>query len=151
MISFIFLISASGLFDFDYTLPAEALLFLVLAGVITSVFLLPISAQLDLRQELIDFKLKKSLLILRLAREKVGNTTTLLSEEVFELNRQLTFLSLYANAKLEDGISMIKDENAQILSNFQSILIIRSAYIFSKLAIELDNLVSKFFINKLNF
>ena len=44
-----FLINASGLFDFDLTFPSEALLFLILATVITNVFLSPISNQLDER------------------------------------------------------------------------------------------------------
>ena len=37
-----FFLNASGLFDFDLTFPTEALLFLILAIVITFVFLNPI-------------------------------------------------------------------------------------------------------------
>jgi len=49
-----FFLNASGLFDFDLTFPTEALLFLILAIVITFVFLNPISKQLDDRAEFID-------------------------------------------------------------------------------------------------
>jgi hypothetical protein len=44
-----FFINASGLFDFDLTFPTEALLFLILAGVTTSVFLTPVGQQMEER------------------------------------------------------------------------------------------------------
>jgi len=44
-----FYLNAGGLFDFDLTIAAEAILFIILALVVTFVFISPISKQLDER------------------------------------------------------------------------------------------------------
>ena len=56
-------LTAGGLFDFDLTFVAEAILFLLLAFVVTFVFLGPVTKQLDERAELINYTLRKSTIL----------------------------------------------------------------------------------------
>ena len=67
-----FFLTASGLFDFDLTFPAEATLFIILAVVVTFVFLNPISKQIDSREEFINYNLRKSLILLTFGYEKLS-------------------------------------------------------------------------------
>jgi hypothetical protein len=67
-----FFLNASGLFDFDLTFPAEATLFIILALVVTFVFLSPISAQIEKREEFISYNLRKSLILLTFGYEKLS-------------------------------------------------------------------------------
>ena len=59
-----FYLNAGGLFDFDLTIAAEAILFIILALVVTFVFISPISKQLDERAEFINYTLRKSTILL---------------------------------------------------------------------------------------
>ena len=66
-----FFLAASGLFDFDLTFVAETVLFIILALVVTFVFLNPISKQLDDRADFINFNLRKSTILLTFGYEKL--------------------------------------------------------------------------------
>ena len=100
-----FFINASGLFDFDLTFPTEALLFLILAIVVTFVFLNPISKQLDERAEFIDYNLRKSTILLTFGYEKLSTCVGLLTDEMNELNRQIRLVRNYTNSKFEEEVS----------------------------------------------
>jgi len=143
-----FLINASGLFDFDLTFPSEALLFLILATVITNVFLSPISNQLDERAEFINYTLRKSTILLTFGYEKLTTCVGLLTEEIDEMNRQVKLVRNYTNSKFEEEISFVQTENMKILSELKGDLAIKSAYLFSNVSKDLTLLTDKFFIKK---
>jgi hypothetical protein len=143
-----FLINASGLFDFDLTFPSEALLFLILATVITNVFLSPISNQLDERAEFINYTLRKSTILLTFGYEKLTTCVGLLTEEIDEMNRQVKLVRNYTNSKFEEELAVIQNENLNILSQLKGDLAIKSAYLFSNVTNDLTALTDKFFENK---
>jgi hypothetical protein len=141
-------INAGGLFDFDLTFPTEALFFLILAGVVTFVFLAPISKQLNERAEFIDFNLRKSTILLTFGYEKLSTCVGMLTEEITELNRQIKLVRNYTNSKFEEEISIVQTENSKILSNLKGDLSITSAYIFADVTISLTDLAEGFFARK---
>jgi hypothetical protein len=143
-----FLINASGLFDFDLTFPSEALLFLILATVITNVFLSPISNQLDERDEFINYTLRKSTILLTFGYEKLTTCVGLLTEEIDEMNRQVKLVRNYTNSKFEEEIAVIQNENLNILSQLKGDLAVKSAYLFSNVTNDLTALTDKFFEKK---
>jgi hypothetical protein len=143
-----FLINASGLFDFDLTFPSEALLFLILATVITNVFLSPISNQLDERAEFINYTLRKSTILLTFGYEKLTTCVGFLTEEIDEMNRQVKLVRNYTNSKFEEELAVIQNENLNILSQLKGDLAIKSAYLFSNVTNDLTALTDKFFENK---
>lgn len=143
-----FLINASGLFDFDLTFPSEALLFLILATVITNVFLSPISNQLDERAEFINYTLRKSTILLTFGYEKLTTCVGLLTEEIDEMNRQVKLVRNYTNSKFEEELAVIQNENLNILSQLKGDLAIKSAYLFSNVTNDLTALTDKFFEKK---
>ena len=143
-----FFINASGLFDFDLTFPTEALLFLILAIVVTFVFLNPISKQLDERAEFIDYTLRKSTILLTFGYEKLSTCVGLLTDEINELNRQIRLVRNYTNSKFEEEISFVQKENLKILSHLKGDLAIKSAFLFSNLTTDLTTLTDKFFTKK---
>ena len=137
-----------GLFDFDLTFPTEALLFLILATVVTFIFLSPISKQIDERAEFINYTLRKSTILLTFGYEKLSTCVGLLTEEIDEMNRQIKLVKNYTNDKFEDELFLIQKENLKILSELKGDLSIKSAYLFSNLKSELISLSDKFFIQK---
>ena len=143
-----FFINASGLFDFDITFPTEALLFLILATVVTFVFLSPVSKQIDERSEFINYTLRKSTILLTFGYEKLSKCVGLLTEEIDEMNRQIKLVKNYTNLKFEDEIVFIQKENLKILSELKGDLAIKSAYVFSNLTTDLTSLADKFFTKK---
>jgi hypothetical protein len=143
-----FFINANGLFDFDLTFPTEALLFLILAIVVTFVFLKPISKQIDERAEFINYTLRKSTILLTFGYEKLSTCVGLLTEEIDEMNRQIKLVKNYTNLKFEDEILFIQKENLKILSELKGDLAIKSAYLFSNLTDDLTSLADKFFTKK---
>jgi hypothetical protein len=143
-----FFINANGLFDFDLTFPTEALLFLILAIVVTFVFLKPISKQIDERAEFINYTLRKSTILLTFGYEKLSTCVGLLTEEIDEMNRQIKLVKNYTNLKFEDEILFIQKENLKILSELKGDLAIKSAYLFSNLTDDLTSLADKFFVKK---
>jgi hypothetical protein len=143
-----FFINANGLFDFDITFPTEALLFLILATVVTFVFLSPVSKQIDERSEFINYTLRKSTILLTFGYEKLSKCVGLLTEEIDEMNRQIKLVKNYTNLKFEDEIVFIQKENLKILSELKGDLAIKSAYVFSNLTSDLTSLADKFFTKK---
>jgi len=137
-----------GLFDFDLTFLAEASLFLFLSLIVTFVFLDPISKQLNLRAEFIDFTLFKSKIILGSASKKLSNCVGLLTDEINELNRQVKLTKNYTNSNFEDEINFVQKENSKLLSELKGELSIKSAYAFSNINNELAQITDKFFIKK---
>ena len=143
-----FFINASGLFDFDLTFPTEALLFLILAGVVTTVFLTPVGKQMEERSEFINYTLRKSTILLTFGYEKLTTCVGLLTEEIDEMNRQVKLVKTYTNSKFEEEISLVQNENMKILSELKGDLAIKSAYLFSNVAKDLTLLTDKFFTKK---
>jgi len=143
-----FFINAGGLFDFDLTFPTEALLFLILAGVVTSVFLTPVGKQMEERSEFINYTLRKSTILLTFGYEKLTTCVGLLTEEIDEMNRQIKLVKNYTNSKFEEEINFVQTENMKILSELKGDLAIKSAYLFSNVSKDLTLLTDKFFIKK---
>lgn len=143
-----FFINASGLFDFDLTFPAEASLFIILSLVVTSVFISPISKQLDDRAEFIDINLRKSNIILTLGYDKLADCVGLLTGEVNEMNRQIKLVRNYTNSQFEEEILFAQKENLKILSNLKGDLAIKSAYLFADVTEDLISLTDAFFAKK---
>jgi hypothetical protein len=143
-----FFINASGLFDFDFTFPTEALLFLILAVVVTNVFLSPVSKQMDERAEFINYTLRKSTILLTFGYEKLTTCVGLLIEEIDEMNRQIKLVKDYTNSKFEEEIVFVQTENINILSQLKGDLSVKSAYLFSNVTNDLISLTDKFFTKK---
>jgi hypothetical protein len=140
-----FFLTANGLFDFDLTFPLEAALFILLAVIVTNVFLGPISKQIDERAEFIDFTLRKSVILLTFGYEKLSTCVGLLTEEITEMNRQIKLVRNYTNQKFDDEITSVQKENLQIISKLKGDLSIKSAYLFSNLSTDLNVLTDQFF------
>jgi hypothetical protein len=143
-----FFINASGLFDFDLTFPTEALLFLILAGVTTSVFLTPVGQQMEERSEFINYTLRKSTILLTFGYEKLTTCVGLLTEEIDEMNRQLKVVRSNTNSEFEKEISFVQNENMKILSALKGDLAIKSAYLFANVAEDINSLTDSFFTKK---
>lgn len=143
-----FFINASGLFDFDLTFPTQALLFLILAGVVTFTFLNPISQQMDERSEFINYTLRKSTVLLTLGYEKLTTCVGILTEEIDEMNRQVKLVKNYTNSKFEEEVASVQKENIKLLNQLKGDLAIQSAYLFSNVTSDLVSLTDKFFVKK---
>jgi hypothetical protein len=143
-----FLLNAGGLFDFDLTFAAEAVLFIILALVVTFAFVNPISKQLDERADFINYTLRKSTILLTLGYEKLITSVGLLTEEIGEMNRQLKLTSNFTNLNFESEVAIVQQENSKLLSQLKGDLSIKSAYIFSSISKDLVLLTDKFFEKK---
>jgi hypothetical protein len=141
-------LTAGGLFDFDLTLVAETLLFIILALVVTFIFLNPISKQLDERTEFINYTLRKSTILLTFGYEKLSECIGLLTEEVTELNRQLKLTRNYTNSNFEEEVLSVQQQNSKLLSKLKGDLSIKSAYLFSNVISEVISLTDNFFAKK---
>ena len=143
-----FFLTASGLFDFDLTFVAETVLFIILALVVTFVFLNPISKQLDDRADFINFNLRKSTILLTFGYEKLSECVGLLTSEVTEMNRQIKLTKNYTNSNFEEEVLSVQKKNSLLLSKLKGDLSIKSAYLFSNVTGELINLTNSFFTKK---
>ena len=143
-----FFLSASGLFDFDLTFVAETILFIILALVVTFVFLNPISKQLDDRADFINFNLRKSTILLTFGYEKLSECVGLLTSEVTEMNRQIKLTKTYTNSNFEEEVLFVQKKNSLLLSKLKGDLSIKSAYLFSNVTSELIALTNTFFTKK---
>jgi len=137
-----------ALFDFDLTFVAETILFIILALVVTFVFLKPISQQLDDRAEFINYTLRKSTILLTFGYEKLSECVGLLTEEVSEMNRQLKLTRNYTNSNFEEEVLSVQKQNSKLLSKLKGDLSIKSAYLFSNVTRELISLTDNFFAKK---
>jgi hypothetical protein len=143
-----FFLNAGGLFDFDLTFAAEAVLFIILALVVTFAFISPISKQLDERAEFINYTLRKSTILLTFGYERLTNSVGLLTDEIGEMNRQMKLTRDFTNTNFESEVSSIQRENAILLSKLKGDLSIKSAYLFANLSKDLVSLTDKFFEKK---
>ena len=141
-------LTAGGLFDFDLTFVAETILFIILALVVTNVFINPISAQLDSRAEFINFTLRKSTILLTFGYDKLSDCIGLLTKEVSELNRQIKLTREYTNTHFEEEVLSVQKQNSKLLSKLKGDLSIKSAYLFSNVTSELISLTDSFFAKK---
>jgi len=141
-------LTAGGLFDFDLTFVAETILFIILALVVTFVFLNPVSKQIDSRTEFINFTLRKSTFLLTKGYEKLSSCVGFLTSEVAELNRQMKMTREYTNVNFEEEILFVQKENSKLLSKLKGDLSIQSAYLFSNVTSELNSLSEEFFAKK---
>ena len=146
--SVFFFLNVGGLFDFDLTLVAEAVLFIILALVVTFGFISPISKQLDERADFINYTLRKSTILLTLGYEKLINSVGLLTEEIGEMNRQMKLTRSYVNSQFENEVLSAQKENSLLLSKLKGDLSIKSAYLFSNLSKDLVTITDKFFDKK---
>lgn len=143
-----FLLNAGGLFDFDLTFLAEIILFLILALVVTFVFLSPISNQLSSRALLINTALSKSSILITLGYEKLSTCVDLLTKEIYELNRQVKLTKTYTNSNFEEEVFAVQAQNLKLLSKLKGDLSIKSAYLLSKISKEFITLTDAFFVKK---
>jgi hypothetical protein len=143
-----FLLNAGGLFDFDLTFVIEAILFIILALVVTNVFISPISKQLDERAEFINYTLRKATILLTFGYDKLTGCVGLLTEEIGEMNRQIKLTKNYTNSGFEDEVASVQQQNLKMLSKLKGDLAIKSAYIFSNITDDLISLTDKFFVKK---
>lgn len=143
-----FFLSESGLFDFDLTFPAEAILFIILALVVTNVFISPISKQIDSRSDMVNYNLRKSIILLTFGYEKLSTCVGLLTEEIDEMNRQIRLVRNYTNTEFEEEILKIQNKNLKLLSKLKGDLAIKSAYLFSNIRSDLVSLTDTFFAKK---
>jgi len=143
-----FFLNASGLFDFDLTFVAETILFILLALVVTFVFLNPTTKQLDERAEFINYNLRKSTILLTYGYERLSECIGLLTEEITELNRQIKLTRNYTNTNFEEEVLTVQRENALLLSQLKGDLSIKSAYLFSNVTSELISLTDSFFAKR---
>lgn len=143
-----FFLTASGLFDFDLTFVAETILFIILALVVTFIFLNPISKQLDERADFINFNLRKSTILLTFGYEKLSECVGLLTSEVTEMNRQIKLTKSYTNSNFEEEVLLVQKKNSLLLSKLKGDLSIKSAYLFSNVTSELTTLTNTFFTKK---
>jgi hypothetical protein len=141
-------LTAGGLFDFDLTLPAETLLFIILALVVTNIFINPIAKQLDERSEFINYNLRKSNILITLGYEKLSSCIGLLTKEINEMNRQIKLTRNYSNSNFESEVIFVQKENSKILSELKGDLAIKSAYLFSNLTKDVISLTDNFFTKK---
>jgi len=143
-----FLLNAGGLFDFDLTFTAEGILFLLLAFVVTFLFLGPVSRQLNERAEFINYTLRKSSILLTFGYEKLSECLGILSTEIAELNRQLKLTKTYTNSNFENEVLSIQRENTILLTKLKGQLSIQSAFILSTISPELSTSANSFFTKK---
>jgi len=145
-----FLLNAGGLFDFDLTFTAEGILFLLLAFVVTFLFLGPVSRQLNERAEFINYTLRKSSILLTFGYEKLSECLGVLSLEISELNRQLKLTKTYTNSNFENEVVSIQKENSLLLTKLKGQLSIQSAFILSSVTPQLNTFADSFFTKKFN-
>lgn len=141
-------LSANGLFDFDLTFVLEIILFVLLALVVTFVFIQPISQQIDERTIFIDYTLRKSTIFLTLGYEKLTNCLELLTNEISEMNRQVKVIRKLTEKKFENEVSAVQTENFKLLRKLRKNLAVKSAYLFADLTPQIILLTEKFFEKK---
>jgi F0F1-type ATP synthase membrane subunit b/b' len=143
-----FFLNVSGLFDFDLTFVIEIILFILLALVVTFVFISPISKQLDERAEFINYTLSKSNILLTFGYERLSTCVGLLTQEIEEMKRQIRLTKALTNSKFEEEIVIVQKHNSKLLSKLKGDLSIKSSYIFSNLTNELVSNTENFFVKK---
>jgi competence CoiA-like predicted nuclease len=142
-----FLVSSSGLFDFDLTFLAEAGLFFILAIATSFLFLSPVSNQIKARAEFIRLNFKKSAFFLFAGDQNVSNLIFLALLEFDEMTRQATKLKNIADLNFEKEVTTSLRENINFMSMFERNLLVKSALLFSNLKENL-NFFAEAFLTK---
>ena len=145
-----FLLNAGGLFDFDLTFVAQIALFFILSLIVTFVFLLPVSKQINKRAESINYNLRESTIFLSFGYEKLSNAIQLLTSEFKELNRQLKLSRNYTLSSFENEVISIQKENFKLLNKLKGSFILKSSFLLLDIRKELVDLTDKFFRKKFN-
>ncbi len=145
----LFLLSESGLFDFDLTFPLEVFLFFLLSIISTQVFLNPISNQLENRSEFVTLLLQKSGILVILASESLETTINLVFQEKLEMFRQLEGVKDIHFSKFEHEMASIQKETTFLLSQLKGKFSLQSAVLFSFLFGKISKNVKTFFQKKL--
>ena len=145
-----FLLNAGGLFDFDLTFVAQIALFFILSLIVTFVFLLPVSKQINIRAESINYNLRESTIFLSFGYEKLSNAIQLLTSEFKELNRQLKLSRNYTLSSFENEVISIQKENFKLLNKLKGSFILKSSFLLLDIRKELVDLTDKFFRKKFN-
>jgi hypothetical protein len=143
-----FILSKSGLFDFDLTFFTETAEFIFLSFIVTFFFISPISKQLDERAEFINKNLRKSMFYITYSYEKIIFSVGLLTSEITELTRQVKLLKTYSYENLENEVFIVQQEIGKLLSKLKGDLSIQSAYLFSNLLNEVVSLSDMFYSKK---
>jgi len=143
-----FFLSASGLFDFDLTFAAEAILFIILAFVVTSVYLNPIANQIEERNEFINGNLLQSYFTLAIGHQNISESIQAILSEIEELTRQVQLVKDYTNSEFDEEILSLQTENTNIVNELKGDLAIKSAYILNSVNNDLLALASNYVIKK---
>jgi uncharacterized membrane protein (DUF485 family) len=143
-----FFLSASGLFDFDLTFAAEAILFIILAFVVTSVYLNPIAKQIDDRNEFVNKNLLESYFTLAIGHQNISESVKILLLEIEELTRQVKLVKDYTNSEFDEEILALQTENTVIVNELKGELAIKSAYILNSVNTDLLTLASNYVSKK---
>nr|AYO28641.1 ATP synthase CF0 B' subunit [Neotessella volvocina] len=143
-----FFLNESGLFDFDLTFLAEIFEFLFLSLMVTIFFVNPISKELDERAEYINYRLRKSNILLTLGYEKLSTCIYLLTSEIRELKRQIKITRNQCNSNFENEIALIQKENIKLLSQLKGDLAIKSISLFLLIKEDLMKISETFFVAK---
>lgn len=143
-----FLLNAGGLFDFDLTFGAEGILFLLLAFVVTFVFLKPISAELASRAKFINSTISTASFFLGSGYLTSLNSVFLLTQEMSELLRQVKLTKEFTQATFETEIEMVQDFQNSFLKKLKGTMLMQSAYFMSKTNKQLKTLTANYFTKK---
>jgi F0F1-type ATP synthase membrane subunit b/b' len=122
-----FVVTGGSLFDFDFTFVTEAILFILLAVVVTFTFLGPISKQLEERAEYVNIASRKATFFVGANYQESLTSLSLVLSEIEELNRQLKLTKEYTQIEFEKEISLVKTFTKKFLQKVQSNLSLQSA------------------------
>jgi len=142
-----FLLTGGSLFDFDFTFVAEAILFLLLAFVVTFVFLGPVSKQLEERAEFINVAIRKATFFVGSNYQESILALSVVIKEIEELTRQLQLTKDYTQNEFEKEILLVKNFNTEFLQKVQGNLSIQSASFLFKFKKD-AKLLTKAYIRK---
>jgi hypothetical protein len=147
-ISITFLLNTNGLFDFDFTFLTEAFLFLLFSFIVSNLFLSPISKQIELRNDFIDYTINKSIILLDFGYEILLNSIEILKDEINEISRQNKIIKCEANNKFESEIIFIEKDNLNLLMKVKKNLTIKSVFLISNFKTNFNTLIIQFFNKK---
>jgi hypothetical protein len=135
---------SGGLFDFDFTFFAEAILFGLFSLVVTFVFLSPISKQIRYRTSSIQKYRNRSAQNVRFGNKLIGRFSSLLKKSFKELTRESKIRQTLLTDEFDNEILAIKKENQKLSFQLKQELQFQSLSIFSILAKEFPTFVEAF-------
>lgn len=143
-----FFIGSNGLFDFDLTFATEAFLFGLLSIIVNFLFLSPLSQEILERAAFLKVFEYKTIFLVNLGDEIFFKSLELLFNEEKELTRKTKILKEYTTNKFDLTLSLIQNENLEILKEIKKDLVIQSAYVFSCAVKEIHSITKNFFEKK---